>query len=47
MTFQLWQNKTTPIVEIKNLYKSYHRQNLVVPVLYDITFDIAEGNFWR
>jgi putative ABC transport system ATP-binding protein len=33
------------IVEIKNLYKSYHRQNLVVPVLYDITFDIAEGEF--
>jgi putative ABC transport system ATP-binding protein len=33
------------IVEIKNLYKSYHRENLVVPVLYDITFDIAEGEF--
>ena len=37
------QNNT--IVEIKNLYKSYHRQNLVVPVLYDITFDIAEVEF--
>ena len=37
------QNNT--VVEIKNLYKSYHRQNLVVPVLYDITFDIAEGEF--
>ena len=37
------QNNT--IVEIKNLYKSYHRQNLVVTVLYDITFDIAEGEF--
>jgi putative ABC transport system ATP-binding protein len=34
-----------PIVEIKNIYKSYHRANLVVPVLYDITFDIAEGEF--
>lgn len=33
------------IVEIKNLYKCYHRNNLVVPVLYDITFDIAEGEF--
>ena len=33
------------IVEIRNLYKSYHRENLVVPVLYDITFDIAEGEF--
>lgn len=34
-----------PIVEIKNLYKSYHRDSLVVPVLYDITFDIADGEF--
>jgi putative ABC transport system ATP-binding protein len=34
-----------PIVEIKNIYKSYHRASLVVPVLYDITFDIAEGEF--
>ena len=33
------------IVEIRNLYKSYHRASLVVPVLYDITFDIAEGEF--
>ncbi|HEX2768392.1 MAG TPA: ATP-binding cassette domain-containing protein, partial [Geobacteraceae bacterium] len=33
------------IVEIRNLYKSYHRQSLIVPVLYDITFDIAEGEF--
>jgi putative ABC transport system ATP-binding protein len=33
------------IVEIKNIYKCYHRESLVVPVLYDITFDIAEGEF--
>jgi putative ABC transport system ATP-binding protein len=33
------------IVEIKNLYKSYHRESLIVPVLYDITFEIAEGEF--
>lgn len=33
------------IVEIKNVFKSYHRESLVVPVLYDITFDIAEGEF--
>jgi putative ABC transport system ATP-binding protein len=33
------------IVEIRNLYKSYHRESLIVPVLYDITFDIAEGEF--
>jgi putative ABC transport system ATP-binding protein len=37
--------KRKPIVEIKHLYKCYHRENLVVPVLYDITFDIAEGEF--
>ncbi len=37
------QNNT--IVEIRNVYKSYHRQSLIVPVLYDITFDIAEGEF--
>ncbi len=34
-----------PIVEIKNVFKCYHRESLVVPVLYDITFDIAEGEF--
>ena len=38
-------NQNNTIVEIKNLYKSYHRESLVVPVLYDITFDIAEGEF--
>jgi putative ABC transport system ATP-binding protein len=37
------QKKT--IVEIKNVYKAYHRESLIVPVLYDITFDIAEGEF--
>ena len=34
-----------PIVEIEHLYKSYHRDSLVVPVLYDITFNIAAGEF--
>jgi len=34
-----------PIVEIRKLFKSYHRENLAVPVLHDITFDIAEGEF--
>jgi putative ABC transport system ATP-binding protein len=33
------------IVEIRNIFKSYHRENLAVPVLHDITFDIAEGEF--
>ena len=35
----------SPIVEIKNLFKSYRRGSQVVPVLEDITFDIAEGEF--
>ena len=34
-----------PIVEIKNLFKCYHRESLVVLVLHDITFDIADGEF--
>ena len=36
---------TPPIVEIRNISKSYHRESLEVPVLHDITFDIAEGEF--
>jgi len=36
---------TKPIVEIQRIYKSYHRDSLVVPVLFDITFDIAAGEF--
>ncbi|MBI4690102.1 MAG: ABC transporter ATP-binding protein [Nitrospirae bacterium] len=34
-----------PIVEIKNLFKSYHRGSQILPVLQDITLDIAEGEF--
>jgi putative ABC transport system ATP-binding protein len=34
-----------PIVEIRHIYKSYRRENLVIQVLYDITFDIADGEF--
>ena len=34
-----------PIVEIRNIFKCYHRDDLVVPVLHDISFDIAEGEF--
>lgn len=36
---------TVPIVEIRNLFKSYRRGNEIIPVLEDITFDIAEGEF--
>jgi putative ABC transport system ATP-binding protein len=34
-----------PIVEIRNLFKSYRRGNQVLPVLQDITLDIADGEF--
>jgi putative ABC transport system ATP-binding protein len=34
-----------PIAEIRNLHKSYRRGELIVPVLHDITFDIADGEF--
>jgi putative ABC transport system ATP-binding protein len=34
-----------PIVEIRNIFKSYRRGSQIVPVLEDITFDIREGEF--
>ncbi|OOP57079.1 MAG: ABC transporter ATP-binding protein [Candidatus Brocadia carolinensis] len=34
-----------PLVEIRNLSKSYRRGNQIIPVLEDITFDIEEGEF--
>jgi putative ABC transport system ATP-binding protein len=34
-----------PIVEIRNLKKSYRRGDHVVPVLENITFDIQQGEF--
>src|SRR5687767_14907265 len=34
-----------PIVEIRNLSKSYRRGGQVVPVLSDITLDIMAGDF--
>ena len=34
-----------PIVEIRNINKSYRRGTQVVPVLHDITFDINEVEF--
>ncbi len=36
---------TQPVVEIRNLVKSYRRGGQVVPVLTDITFDIAAGDY--
>jgi putative ABC transport system ATP-binding protein len=35
----------TPIVEIERVNKSYHRGTHTIPVLVDITLDIAEGEF--
>ena len=34
-----------PVVEIRNLVKAYRRGGQVVPVLTDITFDIADGDY--
>jgi putative ABC transport system ATP-binding protein len=34
-----------PLVEIKNLFKSYYRGNQEIPVLQDISLDIPEGEF--
>ena len=34
-----------PIVQIRNLTKSYQRGNQKIPVLMDIDFDIADGEF--
>jgi putative ABC transport system ATP-binding protein len=36
---------TDPIVQLRNVSKSYHRGNLVVPVLNNISFEIANGEF--
>ena len=38
-------NNATPIVEIQNVSKSYHRGNMAIPVLQGISFDIEEGEF--
>ena len=34
-----------PIVEIRRLFKSYRRGGQIVPVLHDLSFDIAQGEF--
>ena len=35
----------TPIVEIEHVNKSYRRGTHIIPVLENITLDIAEGEF--
>jgi putative ABC transport system ATP-binding protein len=39
------ENSEHPIVEIKNLSKSYRRGNQIIPVLEDINLDIPRGEF--
>ncbi len=34
-----------PVVEVRNLCKSYRRGNYIIPVLQNISFDIQEGEF--
>jgi putative ABC transport system ATP-binding protein len=36
---------STAIVEIRHVFKSYRRGGQVVPVLHDLSFDIAEAEF--
>jgi putative ABC transport system ATP-binding protein len=38
-------NEKAPIVEIRNLYKSYKRGIQILPVLNDISLDIPESDF--
>ena len=39
------ENQTRPLVDIRNLAKSYKRGDQIVPVLRDITLGVAEGEF--
>ncbi|HTP64653.1 MAG TPA: ABC transporter ATP-binding protein [Geobacteraceae bacterium] len=39
------QNDNSSIIEIAGLCKSYRRGSQIIPVLEDITFDIARGEF--
>ena len=39
------QSGNEPVVEIRNLIKSYRRGGRIVPVLNGITFDIAAGDY--
>jgi putative ABC transport system ATP-binding protein len=38
-------DNASPIVEIRNLSKSYHRGNQALPVLIDLSLDIDKGEF--
>ncbi|HUK42566.1 MAG TPA: ABC transporter ATP-binding protein [Candidatus Acidoferrales bacterium] len=34
-----------PFIEIRNLFKSYQRDSFEIPVLRDVSFSVAEGDF--
>ncbi len=34
-----------PIIQIQNVYKSYRRDSIQIPVLHDISLDVPEGEF--
>jgi putative ABC transport system ATP-binding protein len=34
-----------PLIEVRELYKSYHRDTLEIPVLRNVNLEIAEGEF--
>ncbi|HEY7159884.1 MAG TPA: ATP-binding cassette domain-containing protein, partial [Acidobacteriota bacterium] len=36
---------TKDIVEVRNVYKSYQRDSMEIPVLEDITFSVPDGEF--
>jgi putative ABC transport system ATP-binding protein len=36
---------TNDIVEVRNVYKSYQRDSIEIPVLEDITFSVPDGEF--
>ena len=36
---------TKDVVEVRNVYKSYQRDSMEIPVLEDITFTVPEGEF--
>ena len=38
-------NNKEPVVQVRNVTKSYRRGSQVVPVLQDLTFDIQKGEF--
>lgn len=36
---------TQPLVQVRNVSKSYYRDSLEIPVLHNLSFDIPEGEF--